>query len=53
MSFVIFTAILFLVLWIWIAYEYTTAISLTPEEELLLEEETASPSSYAGVQEAR
>lgn len=49
--FAIFTSILLLALWVWLAYEYKIAIPLSAEEELSFEEEFSSNINQVTIQE--
>lgn len=46
MSFIVFTVILFIALWGWIAYEYQHAITISIEEEELYLNEQIKVSLY-------
>ncbi len=48
MSFIVFTVVLFIALWGWIAYEYQHAATISLEEEIELDEQLRR-SSYTEV----
>lgn len=51
-SLAVMISILLLVLWGWLAYEYSIAIPLSVEEEFSLEEELSSQAGKITIQEA-